>query len=95
MNVKQGDLGLVIKNPFLKNVGAVVDVLEWVGTIDEHTVSAWLCGVTGRPLLGMHKGSLSTSDKHGNVIIMPDEYLRPVSGLPLTMDDMKFLAETA
>jgi hypothetical protein len=93
MNCKPGDLALVNSNPFVENLGAVITVTEWLGTIDAHCVNAWLCSVDGRPLLGMHKGKISSSDKHGNVIVMPDQYLRPVSGLPLTIDDYKELTE--
>jgi hypothetical protein len=81
MNVKPGDLAVVISNPFVENVGAVISIRS----LYAHSPDAmWLCDVTGRPLVGLNaKGVRGMTNLAGNEIVMPDKYLRPVSGLPL------------
>ncbi len=87
MNVKAGDLALVISNPFIENIGAIIKVMENV-TEPGDPDALWLCAVEGRSLLGYHRGTVSDSAKHGNQICMPDKHLRPVKGLPMTEWDV-------
>jgi hypothetical protein len=83
MNCKPKDLAVVISNPFKENLGAVLEVIE--DATDPGECRLWLCKVvTSRPLLGYHRGALSDSSKHGDRICMPDKFMRPVSGLPMT-----------
>jgi len=84
MNCKAGDLALVASNPFTENLGAVVKVL---GACAFNGPEFWLCRVEGRPLWGqLPDGLMSTSDKHHDLISMPDKYLKPISGLPMEDD---------
>ena len=89
-NVKAGDLAIVTGNPFIENDGAVVSVKStW-----QLSPLTWACEVSGRPLVGLTPtGERGTTDNHGNLINMPDKYLRPVSGLPVDHDVTKGLAE--
>jgi hypothetical protein len=81
MNCKTGDLAIVIhQSEAAPNVGRIVEVIEWAG---ERGTGRWPCWVVKatspmnafKPLTNEPTKSLEG--------IIPDAWLRPISGLPL------------
>lgn len=79
MNCKPGDLAIIIRAPFVpENVGRIVKVLKFVGVDDGGERSDWW---------RVESGGLPIKGRGGVFVlngIVPDAYMRPVSGIPDT-----------
>lgn len=87
MNVKQGDLAILIKASVAENIGLIVQVGGFTGN---HPVYGPLWGVkvdkyvqTGK-FYGKEPVSFFGGVEAGAVVQAPDDWLRPVSGIPET-----------
>lgn len=82
MNVKPGDLAIQIKS-FAGNEGIIVCIVSFIGDIYDiecGTLKDVWCVDNQRPVKTID-GSMSMSG------LVPDAYLRPISGLPLQEDE--------
>lgn len=79
MSVKRGDLAITTHSKIEGNTGILVEALKFIGRRDKHDHRAdwWLVRVLGSPKRTA-AGNLTTEGH------FPDQYLRPVSGLPDT-----------
>lgn len=78
MNVKQGDMAIIVKAKIPENIGKIVKVLEFAG--ESHGRSnVWIIAFQ-RPskFWQVETGKVGVSLQ----ATAPDEWLRPISGLP-------------
>lgn len=83
MNVKQGDLAIIVKS-MAGNEGKVCKVLKFSGIrgygdhggMADFVEQSWLCEFP-RPIKFAHKGWIPSA-----VANVPDAWLRPISGIP-------------
>lgn len=76
MNVKQGDMAIVIKSRmYPETLGLIVEVTKFLGEDD----NLWGC-VTQRPVRIKDKFTGEWGKTHR--LAIPDAHLRPISGLP-------------
>ncbi|MDP9651942.1 hypothetical protein [Paraburkholderia caledonica] len=88
MNCKPGDLAIVIKSLKGRGVGAIVEVVkahgDWGGL--------GFCWVVNSPRPMMTARPDGTNKRLSTLHLAPDDWLRPVSGLPVNdevTDDIK------
>jgi hypothetical protein len=80
MNCKPGDLAVLIRSAIPENVGIIVEVVEWMGHVwSNDSITNWRV----RPVGGPRQTTIGSLQQEGAA---PDEWLRPVSGLPDTED---------
>jgi hypothetical protein len=90
MNVKPGDLAIQIMARIPENIGIIVTVQEWNPFFKE-----WLV-TSERTLRGMGlvTGVINIIPA-GELVCVPDEWLRPVSGLPMDEETTNDINEPA
>lgn len=90
MNVKPGDLAIVIKAHIPENVGKIVRVQKFMRN-DELFGPLWQVECESiRNTVG--RKTLKPMKRGGRPLYAPDDWMRPVSGLPLNdevTDDIK------
>lgn len=105
-NCKPGDLAILIRDDVCpENVGAILEVLHFIEA--SHLPEAglkWACVATGRPLKARQWADDGPGtqpfpigyrySQPGELIIAPDDYLRPITGLPDTEDTVRELELT-
>ncbi|HVI88285.1 MAG TPA: hypothetical protein VM659_08285 [Dongiaceae bacterium] len=91
MNCKPGDLAIVVKACIVENIGKIVEV---IGPSDDHPVLGFRWSIRPQsPMRSVDGIDLTTQvgPSLGN-LACADDWLRPVSGLPITdevTDDLK------
>lgn len=84
MNVKVGDLAIIIKSALSQNIGKIVTVIKYSGAEVFGEIDLWLVEATG-PMVGtmVHKdtGLVAGLDNTTSLAHVRDANLRPVSGL--------------
>lgn len=96
MNVKQGDLAIVMHSETGRNLGKIVEVIKLLGESPVFDGRSWGIG-DGLLWLVEAKGA-PISVRFGPplaVVPMPDAWLRPISGIPLNdevTDDLEVVA---
>lgn len=82
MNVKQGDLAILTKSRTGKSVGMIVEVAGFWG-IHKKLGAMWNVitprATVGSSLNGKHRKQVPA----GGLMQHPDDWMRPVSGLPV------------
>ncbi len=94
MNVKPGDLAIIIKS-IAGNEGKIVKVLYGMGINPEYAGYTWCFG---SGYCWMCELSSPGKDIHGNLFSqfpIPDSRLRPISGLPMEEETEQKLKEPA
>lgn len=85
MNVKTGDLAIIIKSKSGKHVGLIVEVAGPWGN-HKRLGFVWNCiaprSVQAVTIGGKKRGMLPA----GSLVQSPDDWLRPVSGIPEPID---------
>lgn len=77
MNVKPGDMAIQIMAHNKENIGLIVSVIKF-----DSGMQCWEC-TTYKAIQGYCMGILVTQEA-GQPFFCPDEWLRPISGLPDT-----------
>lgn len=80
MNVKPGQLAIIIKSTFPQNVGMICKVIE-TGTHGTG-LAAWTVEMTSPFFASFVSGGFAAHFPAGMTVNIPDPWLRPVSGLP-------------
>jgi hypothetical protein len=89
VNVKPGDLAIVVRDEFEQNIGRIVKVL----CESDCDVGAWLCRAVGAPMLIMSRRTeVAYFDHEGDAY---DSDLRPISGVPVDDEVTEDLKEPA
>lgn len=91
MNVKTGDIAIVIKSLKGQSIGTIVEV--------EKAYGDWgglgFCWVVNSPRPVMTAQPDCTNQRMAFRYLVPDEWLRPVNGLPIEDEVTEDLKETA
>ncbi|WP_321913552.1 hypothetical protein [Paraburkholderia sp. J11-2] len=96
MNCELNDLAVIVHSETGRNLGKIVEVVKFLGESPEFngytwctgSGPAWLCEAKGTPI----------SVRYGDpvfAVVIPDVWLKPVSGLPIdeeVTEDLKELA---
>lgn len=80
MNVKPGDLAIVLRDPFPENIGRVVSVRREAVFVTD--APAWSCEVKGAPVR-IIEIERPWESYFGNQAEIYDADLMPISGLPI------------
>lgn len=82
MNCKPGDMAIVVQSDFPEDIGMIIEVLS-ESHIDWEGCYQWLTKwPSPSPTCSVETGEIVLRSE----TFVPDEWLRPVSGIPITDD---------